>query len=91
AAVASWWMKNKMQTQCQLLEQELALKSQLFNAETQQLKQSLASSQQELDELDIERDKAAHELKQTHGKMMAMLEKLRHFDALRQEREQYAR
>ncbi|GAL12797.1 DNA recombination protein RmuC [Vibrio astriarenae] len=91
AGVASWWMKNKLQAQCQLLEQELELKSQLHQSESQQLKQSLVQSQQELDELDIERDKAAHELKQTHGKMMAMLEKLRHFESLRNEREQYAR
>ncbi|OKA71356.1 recombinase RmuC, partial [Vibrio parahaemolyticus] len=49
----------------------------------------LADAQQELDELDNERDKAAFEVRQSHGKLMAAMEKLRYFEAVKQERQQY--
>ncbi len=85
-----WWIKQKMRFQLQLLEQQLQAQQQLFDSQTQQLQKELSQSQQELDELDSERDKAAYELKQSHGKLMAVLEKLRYFEAVKQERQQYA-
>ncbi|MGD8112414.1 DNA recombination protein RmuC [Vibrio sp. TRT 21S02] len=87
---ASWWMKQKMLLQSQLLEQQIHAEQQLHQTQTDQLQRELNDAQQELDELDSERDKAAYELKQSHGKLMAVMEKLRYFEAVKQERQQYA-
>ncbi len=85
-----WWIKQKMQFHQQLLQQQLESDQQLTSQQINQLQKELLESQQELDELDSERDKAAYELKQAHGKLMAVLEKLRYFEAVKQERQQYA-
>ncbi|UQA49652.1 MULTISPECIES: DNA recombination protein RmuC [Vibrio] len=84
-----WWVKQRFATQTQLLEQQLSSEKQLHQQQLEQVKQSLADAQQELDELDDERDKAAFEVRQTHGKLMAAMEKLRYFEAVKQERQQY--
>lgn len=84
-----WWVKQRFATQTQLLEQQLLSEKQLHQQQLEQVKQSLAEAQQELDELDDERDKAAFEVRQTHGKLMAAMEKLRYFEAVKQERQQY--
>ncbi|MFM2588390.1 DNA recombination protein RmuC [Vibrio sp. TBV020] len=85
-----WWVKQKMRFDNQLLEQQLESNQQLASSQIGQLQKELTEAQNELDELDTERDKAAYELKQSHGKLMAVLEKLRYFDAVKQERQQYA-
>lgn len=85
-----WWVKQKMRFDSQLLQQQLESNQQLANNQIAQLQKELSDAQLELDELDTERDKAAYELKQSHGKLMAVLEKLRYFDAVKQERQQYA-
>ncbi|MBL4297336.1 DNA recombination protein RmuC [Vibrio fluvialis] len=90
AAAAGWWVKQKYQLQAQLLEQQLASDARWHEQQIEQLKQTLSAAQQELDELDQERDKAEFELKQSHGKVMAVMEKLRYFEAIKQERQQYA-
>ncbi|MEF1226346.1 DNA recombination protein RmuC [Vibrio fortis] len=87
--LVGWWIKQKLSFQQQLLEQQLESDRQLHESQATQLKTSLAEAQQELDELDDERDKAAFELKQAHGKVMAAMEKLRYFEAVKQERQQY--
>ncbi|TOF19402.1 DNA recombination protein RmuC [Vibrio parahaemolyticus] len=84
-----WWVKQRFITQTQLLEQQLASEKQLHQQQLEQVKQNLADAQQELDELDNERDKAAFEVRQSHGKLMAAMEKLRYFEAVKQERQQY--
>ncbi|HBC3595061.1 MULTISPECIES: DNA recombination protein RmuC [Vibrio] len=84
-----WWVKQRFITQTQLLEQQLVSEKQLHQQQLEQVKQSLADAQQELDELDNERDKAAFEVRQSHGKLMAAIEKLRYFEAVKQERQQY--
>ncbi|MDG2639455.1 DNA recombination protein RmuC [Vibrio parahaemolyticus] len=84
-----WWVKQRFITQTQLLEQQLVSEKQLHQQQLEQVKQSLADAQQELDELDHERDKAAFEVRQSHGKLMAAMEKLRYFEAVKQERQQY--
>ncbi|HCG8567447.1 DNA recombination protein RmuC [Vibrio parahaemolyticus] len=84
-----WWVKQRFITQTQLLEQLLVSEKQLHQQQLEQVKQSLADAQQELDELDNERDKAAFEVRQSHGKLMAAMEKLRYFEAVKQERQQY--
>ncbi|MCK6265559.1 DNA recombination protein RmuC [Vibrio sp. ZSDE26] len=87
---AGWWIKHKMQLTTQRLEQQLESQNQLHTSQQSQLNSSLAQAQKELDELDVARDQSAHELKQSHGKLMAVLEKLRHFETVKQERQQYA-
>lgn len=87
---AGWWVKQKLQTKSQLLEQQLSYQNQWHEQQIEQLKASLASTQDELEQLDGLRDKAEYELKQSHGKVMAALEKLRYFEAVKQERQQYA-
>ncbi|MDF4949088.1 DNA recombination protein RmuC [Vibrio parahaemolyticus] len=84
-----WWVKQRFITHTQLLEQQLVSEKQLHQQQLEQVKQSLADAQQELDELDNERDKAAFEVRQSHGKLMAAMEKLRYFEAVKQERQQY--
>ncbi|EGR3351726.1 DNA recombination protein RmuC [Vibrio parahaemolyticus] len=84
-----WWVKQRFITQTQLLEQQLVSEKQLHQQQLEQVKQNLADAQQELDELDNERDKAAFEVRQSHGKLMAAMEKLRYFEAVKQERQQY--
>ncbi|MFW1139027.1 DNA recombination protein RmuC [Vibrio parahaemolyticus] len=84
-----WWVKQRFITRTQLLEQQLVSEKQLHQQQLEQVKQSLADAQQELDELDNERDKAAFEVRQSHGKLMAAMEKLRYFEAVKQERQQY--
>ncbi|MFA0194218.1 DNA recombination protein RmuC [Vibrio artabrorum] len=88
--VVGWWVKQKCSFQQQLLEQQIESDRLLHESQQSQLKSSLAEAQQELNELDDERDKAAFELKQAHGKVMAAMEKLRYFEAVKQERQQYS-
>ncbi|KWU02393.1 recombinase RmuC [Vibrio toranzoniae] len=90
SGVVGWWIKQKFSFQQRLLEQQLESDHLLHQSQQSQLKLSLAEAQQELDELDDERDKAVFELKQAHGKVMAAMEKLRYFEAVKQERQQYA-
>lgn len=85
-----WWVKQKMRFDNQLLEQQLSSNQQFATSQITQLEKELRQAQQELNQLDSERDKAAYELKQSHGKLMAVLEKLRYFEAVKQERQQYA-
>ncbi|MCW8333173.1 DNA recombination protein RmuC [Vibrio paucivorans] len=87
---AGWWVKQKMQFHTRLLEQQIESNQQLYTAQLEQAKKELHEAQSELDELDSERDKSAYELKQSHGKLMAVMEKLRYFEAVKQERQQYA-
>nr|WP_319555463.1 DNA recombination protein RmuC [uncultured Vibrio sp.] len=84
-----WWVKQRFIAQTQLLEQQLSAEKQLYQQQLEQVNQRLADAQQELDELDDERDKAAFEVRQSHGKLMAAMEKLRYFEAVKQERQQY--
>ncbi|WP_319535902.1 DNA recombination protein RmuC [uncultured Vibrio sp.] len=84
-----WWVKQRFIAQTQLLEQQLSAEKQLYQQQLDQANQRLADAQQELDELDDERDKAAFEVRQSHGKLMAAMEKLRYFEAVKQERQQY--
>ncbi|WP_428773986.1 DNA recombination protein RmuC [Vibrio sp.] len=88
--IAGWWVKQKMQAQQQLLQQQLETNQHWSQTRQQQLERQLEEAQQELEQLDDERDKAALEQKQLHGQLMAAAEKLRYFEAIKQERQQYA-
>ncbi|WP_277207336.1 DNA recombination protein RmuC [Vibrio misgurnus] len=87
---AGWWMKQRYQLKTQLLTQQLEQQNDWHTQQMQQLNQQLANAQHELDELDNLRDKNEFELKQLHGKLMAVLEKLRYFEDVKLERQQYA-
>lgn len=82
----SVWFKSRYQQQTALLEQQLASETKLAQSHLQQLQMQLDEKNNELDELDIERDKMAMELRQMHGRLMAAVEKMRHFEALQKER-----
>lgn len=69
-----WWVKQRYQLKTQLLEQQLEQQSHWHAQQIQQLNEQLTTAQQELDELDALRDKNEFELKQSHGKLMAVLE-----------------
>ncbi len=88
-AAVGWWVKQRFITQTQLLEQQLSAEKQFHQQQLEQVNQRLSDAQQELDKLDDERDKAAFEVRQSHGKLMAAMEKLRYFEAVKQERQQY--
>ena len=90
ALLAGWWIKQKMDFQYRLLEQQSEADQKLLISRLAGLEKSLAEAEQELHQLDGERDKAAYELKQSHGKLMAAVEKLRHFDLVSQERQRFA-
>ncbi len=83
------WVKQKMQVRTQLLDQQVINDARWYQQQIEQLKVQLHNSLGELEELDQERDKAEYELKQLHGKLMAAMEKLRYFDAVKSERDQY--
>lgn len=89
ASFATWWQRQKSLVKAQWLQQQLETERQLAQNKIEQLQQGLQHLQSELDEYDQERDQAAYEVKQTHGKLMAAIEKLRYFDAVKQERQQY--
>ncbi|MDF9388100.1 DNA recombination protein RmuC [Vibrio sp. 1151_11] len=87
-SVAGWWVKQKLNLKSELLQQQLETHQAHHQQQIIELKQALQQARQELDELDEERDKAAFELKQSHGKFMAGMEKLRYFEVVKQERQQ---
>ncbi|MCS0353292.1 DNA recombination protein RmuC [Vibrio ordalii] len=87
-SVAGWWVKQKLNLKSELLQQQLETHQAHYQQQIIELKQALQQARQELDELDEERDKAAFELKQSHGKFMAAMEKLRYFEVVKQERQQ---
>ncbi|MCR9421246.1 DNA recombination protein RmuC [Vibrio sp. RM-69-4] len=87
-SVAGWWVKQKLNLKSELLQQQLETYQAHHQQQIIELKQALQQARQELDELDEERDKAAFELKQSHGKFMAAMEKLRYFEVVKQERQQ---
>ncbi|MUK27492.1 DNA recombination protein RmuC [Aliivibrio fischeri] len=86
-AVAYVLTKSRNQQELALLEHELESEKKLANSQLHQLTQQVEKQQQELDELDLERDKLAQEQKQSHGRLMAAMEKLRYFDAIQKEKE----
>lgn len=88
SSVAGWWVKQKLNLKSELLQQQLETHQAHHQQQIIELKQALQQARQELDELGEERDKAAFELKQSHGKFMAAMEKLRYFEVVKQERQQ---
>ncbi len=86
-AVAHVLANSRNQQELALLEHELESEKKLNNNQLSQLTQQLEKQQIELDELDGERDQLAQEQKQSHGRLMAAMEKLRYFEAIQKEKE----
>ncbi|MCE0493572.1 DNA recombination protein RmuC [Vibrio salinus] len=88
SVVSRWWTVQKMQREMQTLRSELDSQIILTEQKVQYLEQSLSTANKELEEMDSQRDLDRHELKQTHGKFMAVMEKLRYLDVVESEKKQ---
>jgi DNA recombination protein RmuC len=84
--VVGWWIKQRANFQIQLLKQQAEADKNLLLTKNEQLELIVKQSQAELEDLDIQRDKVAHELSQTHGQLTAALENLSHFESVKKER-----
>ncbi|RSD29937.1 DNA recombination protein RmuC [Vibrio pectenicida] len=88
--LVGWWVRQQMHFEHKLLKQQLESSQQLLNGQISQLQKELTQANQELENLDSERDKAAYELQQSHGQLMTALEKLRYLETVKQERQHYS-
>ena len=86
-AVAHVLTKSRNQQELALLEHELESEKKLASTQLNQLNLQLEKQQIALNELDGERDQLAQEQKQSHGRLMAAMEKLRYFDSIQKEKE----
>ncbi|CAG18554.1 DNA recombination protein RmuC [Photobacterium profundum] len=84
------WMKGRLQQQVQLFQQQIDAGIQLAQSREQQIQAQLTERNGELDELDVERDRLTNELRQMHGRLAAALEKMRYFDALKNEKQYFS-
>ncbi len=82
--ISGWWVSQKMRLDVLRQTQVLETEKQLHQKTADQLALAL----RDLEDLDHARDQAAFELKQTHGKMLVAMEKLRQLDSLRQEKQE---
>lgn len=85
--IAAWLVKNRWQQQMALLRQQAEAELKLAQSKMQHFQSQIDERNQELDEMDIERDRLTAELRQMHGRLAAALEKMRHFEALRNEKQ----
>ncbi|WP_370577284.1 DNA recombination protein RmuC [Photobacterium sp. BZF1] len=85
--IAAWLVKNRWQQQMELLRQKAEAELKLAQSKMQHYQSQIDERNQELDEMDIERDRLTAELRQMHGRLAAALEKMRHFEALRNEKQ----
>ena len=85
--IAAWLVKNRWQQQVELLRQQAGAELKLAQSKMQHFQGQLDERNQELDEMDIERDRLTAELRQMHGRLAAALEKMRHFEALNNEKQ----
>jgi len=83
-----WWSGLRAQRDIQALQSQLEHQKILYDQKIQYLEHSLAKINQDVEELDVQRDQDQHELKQAHGKFMAVMEKLRQLDSIEVERNQ---
>ncbi|MCW8331130.1 DNA recombination protein RmuC [Photobacterium sp. SDRW27] len=87
SVITALWMKGRWQHQEQLLNQQAEAEMRLAQSREQQFQAQLAERNQDLDELDVERDRLTAELRQMHARLAAALEKMRHFEALKNEKQ----
>lgn len=87
--ITRFWIGQKTQREIQALQALLDTQKTLAEQKVQYLEQSLSEANQELEELDTQRDQDRHELKQAHGKFMAVMEKLRYLEMIETERNRF--
>ncbi|WP_411185810.1 DNA recombination protein RmuC [Photobacterium rosenbergii] len=85
--IVAWLVKNRWQQQMALLRQQAEAELKLAQSKMQHFQSQIDERNQELDEMDVERDRLTAELRQMHGRLAAALEKMRHFEALRNEKQ----
>ncbi len=83
------WLGQKIRYERRQWQQQQDNLQLLYQQQHDQHRQELVHAQQELEELDQQRDKTAFELQQSHGKFMAVMEKLRYFEEVKRERQGY--
>nr|WP_240774879.1 DNA recombination protein RmuC [Photobacterium damselae] len=81
------WLRGRYEQELALVEQQADNELKLSQAREAQLQQQLQQSNEELDEMDVERDRLTAELRQMHGRLAAAVEKMRYFEALKTEKQ----
>lgn len=89
-AISAWVVRNRWQQELQLLRQQAEAELRLAQHREQQLSGQVAEQTRDLDEMDLERDRLTNELRQMHGRLAAALEKMRYFEALKNEKQYLA-
>ncbi len=87
SVITAFWYKGRFEQTLQLVEQQAGSDARLAQSREQQLQSQLTERNQELEELDDDRDRLTHEIRQMHGRLAAALEKMRHFEALQNEKQ----
>ncbi len=87
SVITAFWYKGRFEQTLQLVEQQAESDARLAQSREQQLQSQLTERNQELEELDDDRDRLTHEIRQMHGRLAAALEKMRHFEALQNEKQ----
>ena len=87
SVITAIWMKGRWQQQAQLLRLQAEADARLAQSQEQHYQAQIAERNQDLDELDVERDRLTSELRQMHARLAAALEKMRHFEALKNEKQ----
>ncbi|UTV27695.1 DNA recombination protein RmuC [Photobacterium atrarenae] len=87
SVITGLWMKGRAQQQIALCRQQAEAEERLAQSREAYLNAQLAERNQDLDELDVERDRLTSELRQMHARLAAALEKMRHFEAVKNEKQ----
>ncbi len=87
SVITAFWYKGRFEQTLQLVEQQAESDARLAQSREQQLQSQLTERNKELEELDDDRDRLTHEIRQMHGRLAAALEKMRHFEALQNEKQ----
>ncbi|WIG81269.1 DNA recombination protein RmuC [Photobacterium damselae] len=85
--ITAMWLRGRYEQELALVEQQADNELKLSQAREAQLQQQLQQSNEELDEMDVERDRLTAELRQMHGRLAAVVEKMRYFEALKTEKQ----
>lgn len=85
--ITAMWLRGRYEQELALVEQQADNELKLSQAREAQLQQQLQQSNEELDEMDVKRDRLTAELRQMHGRLAAAVEKMRYFEALKIEKQ----
>lgn len=74
SVITTLWLKGRFEQTLQLHQQQADADIRLLQAREQQLHQQLGERNQELEQMDDERDRLTHEIRQLHGNLSAAVE-----------------